>query len=108
MLDYGLYQVYKTMGMAGTSYDVQESDDHFVITMGVPGLIRDDIEVLIKNGRRMTIRSKKSSKFTADFSYVFAIPCAVEKEETNATVKNGVLTVFIKKSESMDYKIELK
>jgi HSP20 family molecular chaperone IbpA len=108
MLDYGLCQIYKNMGMMGTSYDVQENDEHFVITMGVPGLVRDDIEILIKGGRRMQIKSKKSAKFTPDFSYVFSIPCAVDKEETHATVKNGVLTVFIKKTESSDYNIELR
>jgi HSP20 family molecular chaperone IbpA len=108
LLDFGLYQIYKNLGVVGTSYDVQENDEQFIITIGVPGLVRSDIDITIRGGKRMVIKSKRSTKFTPDFSYVFHIPCKVIKDETFATVKEGVLTVFIQKAEDSDYKVELK
>jgi HSP20 family molecular chaperone IbpA len=108
LFDCGLYQVYKTLGAVGTSYDVVENDEQFIITIGVPGLVRDDIDITIRDGKRMVIKSKKASKFTPEFSYVFTIPCVVVKNETYASVRDGVLSVFIQKAEPSDYKIELK
>lgn len=103
--DYGLYQVYKTLGVVGTSYDVVENDNQFIITIGIPGLIRDDIDITIRDGKRMVIKSKRVSRFTPEFSYVFIIPCVVVRDETYATVKNGVLSVFIQKTEVSGSKI---
>ena len=108
LLDYGLYQVYKTLGVVGTSYDVVENDKQFIITIGVPGLLRNDIDITIREGKRMIIKSKRSSKFTPEFSYIFIIPCVVIRDETYATVKDGILSVFIKKAEHGDYRIKMK
>lgn len=108
LLDYGLYQVYKNLGMVGTSYDVQETDTQIIVTLGVPGLTKKDIDVTIREGSRLRIKSMRSTKFAPDFLYVFSIPCPVLKDETYAVVQDGILSVYIQKAESFDFKVKLK
>lgn len=108
MLDYGLYQVYKNLGAFGSFYDTIDGEDSITFMMGVPGLKEDDIDVRIKDGRRLVVKSLKSSKFTPDFNYAFLLPCKVVKKETFATIKDGVLSVVIKKAEPDEYQVRLK
>jgi HSP20 family molecular chaperone IbpA len=108
LFDYGLYQMYKNLGAFGMSYDVEEKEDQIIFTMGVPGMAEGDIDVRVKDGRRLVVRSLNKSKYVPDFCYSFVLPCKVIKKETYATVKNGVLSIFIKKAEPDEYKISLR
>ena len=108
MLDYGLYQIFSNFGVAGASYDVTENDEQFILSIGVPGLTRSDVDITVQNSKRMIIKSIKSNRFSPEFSYVFTIPCEVDKEKTYANVKNGILTVYIQKKEGSEYKISLE
>ena len=108
MLDFGLYQIYKNLGAFGMSYDVNEVDDKIIFTMGVPGMVEDDIDIRIKDGRRLIVKSLKPSKYVPEFNYAFILPCKVIKKETYASVKNGVLTIYIQKAEPDEYKVSLK
>jgi HSP20 family molecular chaperone IbpA len=107
LLDHGLYQIYRNLGVSIESYDVQETDDKIIITFGVPGLVKKDIDVTIRGGTKLRIKSMRSTKFTPDFLYVFAIPCSILKEETYAVVQDGILTVYIQKAESLEFKVKL-
>jgi HSP20 family molecular chaperone IbpA len=108
LLDSGLYQIYKNLGVIGMSYDTEENEEKIIFTMSVPGMTDADVDVRIKDGRRLTIKSINSSKYTPEFHYAFILPCKVIKKETYATVKNGVLTVYIQKAEPDEYKVSLK
>jgi len=108
LLDYGLYQVYKNLGVVGTSCDVNDVDDKIVFSMGVSGLTREDIDIRIVNNKRLVIKSMKESRFTPMFHYAYVLPCEVVKKETYATVKDGILTVYLKKKENSEYKVSLE
>jgi HSP20 family molecular chaperone IbpA len=108
IIDYGLYQIYKNLGVVGTSYDAQETEDEIIFTMGVPGLAREDIDIRIVNNRRLVIKSIKDARFTPKFNCAYVLPCEIAKKETYATVKEGILTVHIKKKENSEYRISLE
>ena len=108
IIDYGLYQVYKNLGVVGTSYDIQENDDQYIFTIGIPGLSREDIDIRIVNGKRLIIKSLKEARFTPKFNCAYVLASEVIKKETYATVKDGILTVFLKKKENSEYKIRLE
>jgi HSP20 family molecular chaperone IbpA len=108
MIDSGLYQVYKNLGVFGTVYNIEDIEGKIIFTMGVPGLIKRDIDVRIRDNRRLIVRCDKDSKFTPPFYYAFILPCEVDKDETFAITRDGVLTVSIQKKESSDYKVALK
>jgi len=108
LLDYGLYQSFKTLGAFGAMYDMQENENELIFTMGVPGLVQENIDIRIRDGKRLVIKSLKSSKYTPEFYYTFILPCEVIKKETYANIENGVLEVHIQKAEPNEFKVKLK
>lgn len=107
LLDYGLYQAYKTLGAFETAYDVKNTEEEIVFTMGIPGLVEEDVDIKIREGKRFIIKSKRHSKFTPPFSYVFSLPCRINKDETYASVKNGILEVHLKKEKADEFNVKL-
>jgi HSP20 family molecular chaperone IbpA len=108
LMEYGLFQLYKNLGVFGTVYDIEDLDDKIIFTMSVAGLRYADIDVRIRDGKRLIVRCSKDCKYTPPFYYAFSLPCEVIKEETFCTVKDGLLTVTIQKKESSEFKVALK
>jgi HSP20 family molecular chaperone IbpA len=106
-MEHGLFQLYKNLGVCDTAYDIEDLDDKIILTMGVPGLKQSDVDIRIRDGRRLVAKSK-GGKFTPPFYYAFALPCEIIKEETYCSVRDGVLTVSIQKKESSEFKISIK
>jgi HSP20 family molecular chaperone IbpA len=97
LLESGLCQIYKNLGVFGTVYNIEDLEEKIIFTMSVPGLMRKDIDVLIRDDKKLIVKCDKDSKFTPPFYYAFILPCEVDKEETFAITKDGVLTVSIQK-----------
>jgi HSP20 family molecular chaperone IbpA len=108
MLDYGLFQLYKNLGVYGAAYDVQDNDDEIIFTMGVPGMKEEDIDVRVRDNKRLVIKSLKTSKYTPEFNYVFTLPVGIIKKETYAMVHDGLLEVHLKKEEKNEFKVSLR
>jgi HSP20 family molecular chaperone IbpA len=106
LLDHGLFDLYPNLGMSKMSYDVQENEDKIVFSMAVPGMVEEDIDARIKDGRKLVIKSKRETTFMPQFSYAFQLPCYVVKKDTQASIKNGVLTIVMVKSEEKDFKVD--
>lgn len=86
--------------------DIFETDSHdLVVRAELPGLNRDDIEVLVENG---TLVLKGEKKFDSEikeeqyrriertygtFHRSFTLPNSVDTSKVSADFKNGVLTV---------------
>lgn len=104
MIDYGLFRLIRNWGVSEAYYDVQESDENIVLTMSVPGLIKDDLDVKVTNGRKLVIKNKSNTRFTPEFTYSFIVP---EHEDLIGDLKDGVLTVTLKKKETYSKKIIL-
>lgn len=91
--------------------DVVAGDDAYTITALVPGLEAEDISIEILNN---TITLRGEFKFFAGedakylmselpagrFGRVITLPTALEASKTEATIKNGVLTLHVPKVEA--------
>lgn len=91
--------------------DMSETDEAYTLTVDLPGLNKDDIEVSY-NDNRLTISGERKEetkeenedfirqeRFVGTFSRKFTMPTDVKEEKIKASFKDGVLTVNIPKSE---------
>ena len=102
--------------------DISENAESYVIAMDVPGVSSDDIEVTLDAGVLKIAGSRKLERESSDdgvyrsfervsgsFERTLRLPTQSLGDEVNATVKDGVLTIFIKKAEAVRPKrIEVK
>lgn len=91
--------------------DTSESATDIKITADVPGIEEKDLDVSVSDDA-VTIRgekkregsasekdARKSERFYGTFERVFNLPCQVDSSKAEASLKNGVLTVVIPKSQ---------
>jgi HSP20 family protein len=88
--------------------DVYETADQFIITVEVPGLSRDQIEVHARDGR-LILRGERPSHSTTcqqyhriergygAFSRTFTLPDTVLSDRIEADLRDGILTISIPK-----------
>jgi len=95
---------------ANPAVDVRETDDGYFLEADLPGLTEKDLEVRV-DGRTLTIESKKEEKAekkeegqyvirerrSVSFSRAFTLPEDADAENVEASFKNGVLELSIKK-----------
>merc|ERR1712188_318097 len=72
-------------------------DEKFELTVDVPGVKEEDIDIKIEDGM-LTVEghrtaSSESSQFTSKFSKSFSLDKTVDVEKITAALKTGVLTV---------------
>ncbi len=106
----------------GEGLNIYETDDDFVVEAYVPGLAENEIDISIEGGV-VTIKGehkeeeeeKKKKKIIyrramkAKYLYTANIPLPVKADKAEASLKNGVLTITIPKSEeSKPKKIQVK
>ena len=88
--------------------DVSESPDGFTITAEVPGLLKDDIQLTVQDGKLTlkgerpaggagSVRFERVERGHGRFSRTFALPGAVDASAVAADLQNGVLTITIPK-----------
>jgi len=89
--------------------DLYETGDDFVLEMGLPGFVADDVEVTVERGV-LTVSGQRASEEEEDarqyhvreqvydrFARSFALPASVTSEEVTAEFDNGMLTVRLPK-----------
>ena len=75
--------------------DIIEGDDSVSITVEIPGVERNDIDMTAKeNSLEITVDSPKRK-----YHKVIDLPCRVKTKSTKATYKNGVLDIVLDKKE---------
>lgn len=103
------------------SVDVSEIKDEVVVKVEVPGCEAKDLDVSL-DGRLLTIRGEKRQekeekeenyhrveRSYGSFSRTVELPAEVDPEAIDASYKNGVLKVALKKTKSTETrKIEIK
>jgi HSP20 family protein len=89
--------------------DVSESPEYFTITAEVSGLSRDDIQLVVQDGKvtlkgerpagdARSVRFERVERGHGRFSRTFALPAAVDASAVSADLQNGVLTITIPKA----------
>lgn len=95
-----------------SSYDLSEGDDHFLMSIDLPGLNKDDISLDV-TGQTLTIsgerkkpeslsknRVQRMERVYGTFSKTFTLPKTIEAEKVEARYAEGVLEIFLPKHES--------
>jgi HSP20 family protein len=99
--------------------DIEETDDAYVVEAELPGVKREDVNIeLVGNELAITGEAKqherkgalrRQTRRTGRFEYRVGLPEHVEAENVEASLKDGVLSVRVPKSErAQRRKIEVK
>lgn len=90
--------------------NVYDSDEALTVEFVVPGLTKEELSITFENGnlavkgeRKGTVDPKMSSvrqeRNSGPFNRVVEIPIAVESHAITASMKEGILTIILPKSE---------
>jgi HSP20 family protein len=93
------------------SVDISETETNFEVSVALPGMNKEDINVDLDNGR-LSISGERTfekeeegknyhqveSKF-GSFNRSFQLPDSIDEESIEAKYENGVLTITIAKNE---------
>lgn len=102
--------------------DLAETESAVEITTDVPGFTADEIDievgesaVTVRGRHEEETKSEDDKTFhrverrTGSFSRYVHLPCEVNREQVNAELKNGVLSISLQKSqESQTKKVKVK
>ena len=95
-----------------TKLDVSETDDAIELVLDVPGIDRKDIDISLTDSRvRITgKRDEKKQEKGRNYHWMeraygaferqVPLPCEVDAEKVSATLKKGVLSITLPKSET--------
>lgn len=92
------------------SADVTDEYDGMEITFELPGVSAANVELEVKN-RLLTLKAKSSlhrRNLPIIYKRAFYLSDAVDSENISAKISDGILTVFLPKSESAKtYKVKV-
>ena len=91
------------------SVDIYETQNELVLKADVPGMSEKDVQVTLNesglsiSGERKVVppegySAHRQERTSVSFSRSLTLPCKVNPEQTQAQVKNGVLTVTLAKA----------
>ena len=87
----------ETPGAYSPRYQLIDNEEKFQISVDVPGVKADDLDVSIEDGylsiRGQRIAADDTSRFTSKFSQTFSLDPAVDAEKLSAALNDGVLVV---------------
>jgi len=107
--------------------DVLQKNDSYVLSMDLPGLTEDDVEITLKNdvltiaNAEKAVEEKKNDEKSkeiwlirertapsAKFRRTFTLPKDIDPSKVTASFKNGVLSIEIgRKEEAQEQKIKI-
>lgn len=98
------------------SVNVEELEDCFLVSAELPGLEREDISVTLENGM-LSISGEKKTELAegaegkryversyGSFSRRFELPSNIDEKKIEASMKNGVLSLVLAKTEPASLK----
>ncbi len=109
------------LGSRGSAMDVDiiDEDKRFVLSAALPGMGKDEISIMVEDGV-LTISAEKKSEdeeskknyYRKEIAYGkmerrFSLPDYVDSEKIEADYKNGVLEIFLPKTEKADSRREI-
>ncbi len=99
--------------------DLYETPDHYVISVELPGLGRDDFEIGVQDGKVIVKGQRPQQPATTgqfhrverghgQFLRTFALPQAIDEKRITADLRDGVLSVTIPKATVHPRRIEVR
>ena len=97
-------------------YNISETDKEYDLEIKVPGLTKSDISIDVEDGMlniygNKDVENKDYNKRGYETYYInksFNIPEDVNIKKISAKVDNGILNVYLSKTEIKDNKIKIK
>lgn len=92
--------------------DVEENEDHYLLTLEMPGISKDQIKIecvdhliSISGERKREFNKKEDTYWYAErrfgkFQRSFTLPAGVNAEKIEANYQDGVLRLYVPKAES--------
>jgi len=104
---------FSSMNTNSVSNYYNENKKEYYLTMDVPGMSKDDIEVTFDSNRLKISGQRKSDKYDSyEYGKIersFSVPSNVEVDKISAKIDNGVLKVLLPKAKSsLGRKISVK
>ena len=104
---------FSLMNMNNVSNYFNENEKEYYLTMDVPGMSKNDIEVTFDSNRLKISGQRKSDKYDSyEYGKIersFSVPSNVEADKISAKIDNGVLKVLLPKAKSsLGRKISVK
>ncbi|HEX4926244.1 MAG TPA: Hsp20/alpha crystallin family protein [Bdellovibrionales bacterium] len=99
----------QTMMGFNPACDIEEQDDHFRISVDLPGVSKDDVKVEVVDNRLVISGERKhekkeggrrSERYYGRFERSFMLPTAIDVDKIEARYENGVLELAVPKAES--------
>lgn len=88
--------------------DIIEGKEDIAITIEIPGVEKDDIDLIVKDD---TLEIKVDAP-QRKYHKVINLPCEAKTESTKATYKNGILDIVLekknKKNDNEGFKVSIK
>jgi HSP20 family protein len=101
--------------------DISENKNTLYLTMELPGVTKNDINISIDNERKMTIKCSKRKPESLDnktiirnetkygnFERSFVLANDLEENKINAKFENGILIIEIPKKQEIENEYEIK
>ena len=108
-------------GVWTPSVDVYENEREVVIEVELPGVLKEDVVIVLRGGRLELKGLKKDlpspgsgaryhrlEREYGTFRRVVYIPASVLAERASATLENGILTVVLRKPPRRTQKVEVR
>ena len=89
--------------------DIFETETHVIIRLELANVARDDVTVVVRNGKLIVSGVRRSLEGTdpiyfhqmeihcGEFSKIITLPEAIEHNEITASMQNGILSIHISK-----------
>jgi HSP20 family protein len=92
--------------------DVEEEETHYLLTLEMPGISKDDVKVeiledqmIVSGERKLSKKSRESgNRYTerrfGKFQRSFALPLGIDSTKIEANYQDGILHLFVPKAEA--------
>jgi HSP20 family protein len=99
------------LGGWSPALDVYDDKDNLVVTLEVPGMKKEDIEISLHDGMLTVSGERKdereetegqafrSERYFGKFQRSLSLPAAVDANKVKASYKDGILTIHLPKAE---------
>lgn len=81
------------------SYEVNETNDNYLISFDMPGVKKQDIKIEVQ-GNQLMISGERHGDSTRKFERSFVLPASINTEKIEAQYEDGVLSVALPKAEA--------
>jgi HSP20 family protein len=118
-MEHNMHQAFAETGAFNPRMDMRQTDKAYLVTMDIPGVDKDKINVEVKQGtliisgeRDSETKDNKNNQYYrqersfGSFLQVVPLPEDAKTDQIEAKYKNGVLTVTVARSNKEEKKLE--